>query len=468
MKKGRQNLNRLLAAAVTAALLSSCAAAPKASDVFKGIFREKSSTGEYVPLDKMKRLVDSTGKSLGQEESHEGITIRLEGMAADSLFLTLALEVEVADDSSLLKKFAPGEVGNPELQKVELRIQDVPEYSFLEHGLSDYITHGYLKRIDDQGDSSRARLICSLELPGSGVRGRQATLTLGELQGEFALPSEDIAFAYQDLAELYGSFSPVAETEFILPDVYLPDTGERHPFSPDYPHTSVVNAGFYQGAFHLALVCEDQEEYERLNKQSLGFRREGWASEAGDIPIAYFHVPGDGRTLEDPSVPAYLDPPEGSGYYYYTCGEIKDVSMLEGLKPYFVAGRYPKEISESSWNFTFPLDFAETTVERTVDFTSEWDGDPLRVTGLTWSPLSYSVTGTYGSPGREFEPADRDMRVSFRMRDGGEIALTNQHFKGEQEDGEAPKIQLIGMLPYVINPEDVTALILGDQEFPLA
>lgn len=461
-----------LVAAAFAALLTACAAALSVSDVFDGVFREKKASGDYGAVEGKRALVDKTGTVLGQSITSDGITVTLEGLAGDSTMLNLILDVRRPDGTPCIWETPHGKMEQLNFDRAALIVEGDPH-----EGIDDTYLDAYPEPVDEDKDPGRIRYLIQAETQGLPLAGKQAALVLEEFGGEQFMLGEEIETTFTDMAALYALFPQVEDKDLIeeIPPDYakypeqkfhLPDAGVKIPLSPDLPGVNVVSAGFAHGVFEMALSCEGVESNDRMISRRLTLRdHEAGREYAENGWESCFAQEGDDMTPRS-DLPAYMQPKAGNGYFYCRFPEVTDKAMLNGLHPYFTADMVKTTVSKGRWQFEFPLDYEDTTVERKVDFRAKYNGIPFHVTRLRYSPLSYAVEGTYQDITGEFRLHDNNFRISLRMRDGGEIVVNNGYRLKGGDDGVI-MFHCTGAMHYVIDPDDVAGLIVGDTEFTL-
>lgn len=461
-----------LLAAALAALLTACAAALSVSDVFDGAFREKKASGEYGAVEDKRPLVDKTGVVLGQSITSDGLTVTLEGLAGDSTMLNLILDVRRSNGAPCVWETPHGKLERLNFDSAVLIVDGVPY-----EGLDDTHLDMYPEPVEDRESPERLRYLLQEETRGLPLAGKQATLVLEGFGGEQFMLSEEIQTPFADMAALCDLFPQVKEKDLIeeltwegkaYPEhkFHLPDTDIKIPLSPDLPGVNVVSAGFCNGAFEMALSCEEMESYDRMTSRRLTL----WDRETGREYAENDWESGFTQYGDDPpprnDLPAYMQPKVGDSYLYCRFPEVTDRAMLEGMHLCFAEDMVNTTVAKGPWQFEFPLDFEDTTVERKVDFRAKYNGIPFHITRLRYSPLSYEVEGTYQDVTGEFRLHDNNFRISFRMRDGGEIVVNNGYRLEGGDDG-VNAFHCAGAMHYVIDPDDVVGLIVGDTEFTL-
>lgn len=455
--------------------------------VFEPVFEEQNEAGEIVPLNEKLPLVELAGVMVEQTVVRGNLSVAVRGVVGDNESVSLLLEVSDINGDPI----GTGDLSGPgqiEFGRVYLHIDDGQEGAYEATG-----QYCQIKRIDNKSEPSRMTFLIQEHIDNpeiSNIAGNRATL---ELSGFGELTIEDsrrISFDYDDLLTLSKHFPEPAEEDFhyfvfteemldkrrkfeeenpgysafkhikkdsagnYISDPYLPDSGTRLSLSPDYPHTYIAAMGFWQDEFHLALVCEDESEFNGiLNNGLMPVNKK-----TGEFHSQYGMQGGfyDTRTETDLARndldPDYKQSRLGSGYIYLIAPGINDLTDL-----LFQTGgmSYHKLLSEETWRFEFDLDYVNTSLVYEVEQSLNWNDSSFMVDRISISPFSIKIVcsnwlGSAASP---------EMPVRLRMKDGSSMDLPYLNVSSDKNGVICQTLFTI-----VIDAEQVECVYIGDNE----
>lgn len=495
-KTGKKRLVFILAAAITLLSTGIAFAAIRmmtVSEVFEPVFVEQNEVGEVVPLKEKTPLVETAGMVVEQTKICDNLSVTLRGVVGDNDSVHLLIEVCDINGDPIS---SDGGQGQARFEKAYLHIDAGQDGAFEATG--QYCS---TVRIDDGSEPSKMTFLIQEFIDPSivpEIAGNKVTLELSGLSEQGMDDVRMLTFEYGDLADLARNFPNPAEEDFcyqVLPeevlefykereetlgisilewrpkdkdgnyisDPYLPDSGVKVPFSPDYPNTYVVAMGIFQDKFHMALVCEDKKEHKKFFDNGLTLIN----TKTGDT-----YPSGIGSSFFDPDLnwdesaftyidflPMYMQTVRenmGRGYLYCTVqytGDLTDMAFSTGGSFYF------KPISEEKWRFEFDINYTNTSLIYEPSEPTRLENPNYMVDQIAVSPFTLKVSCSAATDEKLLYPADMPP-VCLLMKDGSELPLTYMRSSSNSEGD----LIYYAVLPVVIDPEQVSGVRVGETE----
>lgn len=454
-KTVRKSTKVLVVAALvaTTSTVAAIAATYNASDSFKNVLQIHPSEQQSTDISE---ILDKAGIVINDTINNGNISMSLRAIVGDEHHINILIDVEDINGNPLAIKEEAGD-----LSKGELFLGD---YTLMQ---GDQIVGGSARYDFINGSSpDKATVLLKYTTDAAPIRGKMYSVHIENLQQWATLKGTSLKMDTNNMYDLVSKFGNPKNEDFRksghsngVYDYHLSKhTDKSYTLTSDYPDIQITNGTVRDGNLYLFGTAKSEQDLNTIMENA------ALVNTANNNSFLF-----SGGSIGD------YDKAKGQLDWSIRFKGVTSVEQLKGYVWTYGDGEGVHNLAEGAWDFTFTLDYENTTIISKPNQAVVWEGNDMIINNVELSPftlvLDYTVSPETvrkmhlqteaGTIGQISKWNDSYKTIIINMKDG-----STQKAEGPGEysiDFESNEYKLNYVLDAVIDPTQVESIQIENQ-----